>query len=168
MAIFTKPNQQADYSSNVTTISAGTTVTGKIDIQCELNIDGEIKAEIFSTGAVKIGQTGSVEGNLAAKSLIVAGRFTGDADCDTIELIAGGQVEGRLISQSLIIDASSSFQGKVFARNPTARLRGRLSIWPLTPHRKRLILRTPEIHSGSGRGGKFPYGRSCSPTARPS
>ncbi len=61
---------------------------------------------------MKIGQTGSVAGNLSAKSLIVAGRFAGDADCDTIELIAGGQVDGKLISKSLIIDASSSFQGE--------------------------------------------------------
>lgn len=126
MAIFTKPNQQADYSTNVTTISAGTNVTGKIDIQCELNIDGDVKADVTSSGTVKIGQTGIVEGNLTAKSLIVAGRFIGNADCDTIELIAGGQVDGKLISQSLIIDASSSFQGESIRKKSDGSITGKV------------------------------------------
>ena len=112
MAIFNKPDQQTDYSSNVTTIAAGSIISGKIDTQCELHIDGDVDGEITSTGTVKIGQTGKVNSDLKAKSLVVAGKFSGNAECDSIELISGGEAEGKLTTASLTIDASSSFQGE--------------------------------------------------------
>jgi cytoskeletal protein CcmA (bactofilin family) len=118
MAIFNKSDQQTDHSSNVTTVAAGSTITGKIDIECELHIDGEVDAEINSTGTVKIGQTGKVNGDLRAKSLIVAGKFSGNADCDSIELISGGEADGKLTASSLTIDASSSFQGESIRKQP--------------------------------------------------
>ena len=69
-------------------------------------------AEINSTGIVKIGETGIVNSDLKARSLVVTGKFFGNADCDTIELLAGGEAEGKLTSRSLTIDANSSFQGE--------------------------------------------------------
>ena len=118
MAIFNKPDQQADYSSNVTTIAAGSSITGQINIQCELHIDGEVSAEIQSSSTIKIGQTGVVTGDIAANALIVAGKFQGNADCDSIELISGGEAEGKLTATSLTIDASSSFQGESVRKQP--------------------------------------------------
>lgn len=112
MALFNKSDKQTDYSSNVTTIAAGSHVTGKIDIQCELHIDGEVDAEIHSTGTVKIGKSGVVKSNLIAKTLIVSGKFQGEADCETIELVAGGEAEGKLTSSTLTIDSTSAFQGE--------------------------------------------------------
>ena len=112
MAIFTKSNQQTDYSSNITTIAAGSHVSGQIDIECELHIDGEVDAEIHSTGTVKIGHSGRVNSDLKAKSLIIAGKFCGNADCDSIELISGGEAEGKLTAKNLAIDSGSSFQGE--------------------------------------------------------
>ena len=112
MAIFTKSDQQADHSSNITTIAAGLHLSGRIDIECELHIDGEVDAEIHSTGTVKIGHSGRVKSDLKAKSLVIAGKFSGNADCDSIELISGGEAEGKLTATSLTIDSGSSFQGE--------------------------------------------------------
>lgn len=116
MAIFNKPNQQADYASNVTTIAAGTNVVGKIDIECNLHIDGEFEGEVNSKSIVKIGKTGLLKSNLKAQKLIVTGRFIGTADCDSIELVSGGEAEGKLISAGLVIDTNSSFQGESIRR----------------------------------------------------
>jgi len=118
MAIFNKPDKQTDYSSNVTTIAAGSHITGKIDIQCELHVDGEVDAEINSSGIVKIGTTGIVNSNLKAETLIISGKFYGNAECDSIELVSGGEAEGKLTAVSLTIDSSSSFQGESVRRPP--------------------------------------------------
>jgi cytoskeletal protein CcmA (bactofilin family) len=112
MAIFTKSDQQTDYASNITTIAAGSHLSGRIEIECELHIDGEVDAEIHSTGTVKIGHSGRVNSDLKAKNLIIAGKFTGDAVCDSIEVISGGEAEGKLTATSLTIDSGSSFQGE--------------------------------------------------------
>ncbi|MGB5706199.1 MAG: polymer-forming cytoskeletal protein [Arenicellales bacterium] len=116
MAIFDKSDKQADYASNVTTIAAGTSVVGKIDIECNLHIDGEFEGEVSSKSIVKIGQSGLLKSTLKAEKLIVTGRFIGTADCDTIELVSGGEAEGKLISSGLTIDSSSSFQGESIRR----------------------------------------------------
>ena len=117
MAIFDKSDKQTDYASNVTTIAAGTNVIGKIDIECNLHIDGEFEGEVNSKSIVKIGKAGLLKSNLKAQKLIVTGRFVGTADCDQIELISGGEAEGKLISSGLVIDTNSSFQGESIRRN---------------------------------------------------
>ena len=116
MAIFDKPDKQADHASNVTTIAAGTNIVGKIDIECSLHIDGELEGEVNSKSIVKVGKSGLLKSNLKAEKLIVTGRFVGTADCDQIELISGGEAEGKLISAGLVIDAGSSFQGESIRR----------------------------------------------------
>ena len=116
MAIFDKSDKQADYTSNVTTIAAGTSIVGKIDIECNLHIDGEFEGEVNSKSIVKVGQSGLLKSNLKAEKLVVTGRFIGTADCDIIELVSGGEAEGKLISSGLTIDSSSSFQGESIRR----------------------------------------------------
>jgi len=112
----TKPQKQSDYASNVTTIAAGTNIVGKIDIECNLHIDGEFEGEVNSKSIVKIGKSGLLKSTLKAQKLIVTGRFIGTADCDLIELISGGEAEGKLISAGLTIDSNSSFQGESIRR----------------------------------------------------
>ena len=118
MAIFNKSNQQTDYSSNITTIAAGSHVSGRIEIECELHIDGKVDGEIISKGTVRIGKSGSVTSELQAQSLIVAGKFFGNANCESIELVSGGEAEGKLTATSLTIDSDSSFQGESIRKKP--------------------------------------------------
>jgi cytoskeletal protein CcmA (bactofilin family) len=118
MAIFTKPDKQTDHSSNITTIAAGTHISGRIDIECELHVDGEVDAEINSTATVKIGQSGVVKSDLRAHTMIVTGKFIGNAECEAIELLSGGEAEGKLSASSLTIDSSSSFQGESVRKQP--------------------------------------------------
>ena len=82
-----------------------------------MHIDGEFEGEVNSKSIVKIGKTGLLKSNLKAQKLIVTGRFIGTADCDNIELISGGEAEGKLISSGLVIDTNSSFQGESLRRN---------------------------------------------------
>jgi len=77
-----------------------------------------VDAEINSSGTIKIGQSGVVNGNLNAKTLILTGKFYGSADCDSIELVSGGEAEGKLTCASLTIDSSSSFQGESIRKSP--------------------------------------------------
>jgi cytoskeletal protein CcmA (bactofilin family) len=112
MALFDKSNKQADHSANTTTIAAGSNFNGKVDIQCALHIDGEVKGDINSTSTVVIGKTGVFNGELSADKLIISGKFLGSADCKIIEVVSGGAAEGKLTATQLMIDAESIFQGQ--------------------------------------------------------
>ena len=59
-----------------------------------------------------------MKGELKAQKLIVAGKFFGNADCESVELVSGGEAEGKLIAASLAIDSGGSFQGESIRKKP--------------------------------------------------
>jgi len=59
-----------------------------------------------------------LKGNLKAQKLVVTGKFFGDAECESIELVSGGEAEGKLIAASLTIDSGCSFQGESVRKRP--------------------------------------------------
>lgn len=108
-----------DHSGKVSTISAGASLTGKIDLQCILHVDGRFEGEVRSTNLVEVGEDGYIKGNIKAQRLTVAGKFFGNAVCETIELLSGGEVEGKLTAYSLMVDSKSLFQGESILRKDT-------------------------------------------------
>ena len=122
MAIFNNSDKQADFSSNITTVAAGSVFTGKIELECELHIDGHFNGDISSKNTVKVGKAGVLKSNVKAEKLIITGKFTGNAECNVIELIDGGEAEGKLVSSSLVIDNKSKFQGESLRKQPSSNL----------------------------------------------
>ncbi|MCY4050096.1 MAG: polymer-forming cytoskeletal protein [Gammaproteobacteria bacterium] len=110
-------------TKEITSIGPGILLTGRLEISSDkhdLHIDGNFKGEIHSNSTVIIGQNGYVEGDIFGSKLIISGRFTGNADFERIELIAGGNVEGTLAAAVLTIDAVSSFHGQSIAKSKGA------------------------------------------------
>ncbi len=121
MNIERKPS--GNSTKEVTSIGPGIQLTGRMEINSDkhdLHIDGNFKGEIHSNSTVIIGQNGYVDGDIFGAKLIISGRFTGNADFDRIELIAGGNVEGTLAATVLTIDAVSSFHGQSIAKSKSA------------------------------------------------
>jgi cytoskeletal protein CcmA (bactofilin family) len=61
---------------------------------------------------VIIGTTGSINGELEANKLTVTGLFEGTADCENVEILAGGTLKGKVISNNLTIDQNCTFEGE--------------------------------------------------------
>ena len=83
-----------------------------------MHIDGEFNGDIHSTNTVSIGKSSVVKCELKAHKLIVAGKFYGNAECEFIELLSSGEVEGQLTAASLAIDSGGSFQGQSIRKKP--------------------------------------------------
>ncbi|MDR3259043.1 MAG: polymer-forming cytoskeletal protein [Fusobacteriaceae bacterium] len=114
MAIFSRDekNLASEFSSKgITTISQGTTITGNMDIQCNLLVDGKIKGDILSTSIVTIGTHGEVEGKIVASKIIISGIFKGQLDADSVELLASSIVQGDIISERILVEDGSNFEG---------------------------------------------------------
>ncbi len=71
-----------------------------------------MSGEIHSGNIVSIGADGIFCGELKAKKLIVSGDFKGDAECDSIELLKGGKINGKIVSEDLMIESGSFFEGE--------------------------------------------------------
>lgn len=112
MAIFNKNNGESITSSETTIIASGAKVDGIFNCDSRLHVDGVISGQVNSQSIVTIGKNGSIHGEVCASRLIVNGLFEGDANCDTVEVLAGGKLLGRVTSKELIIEAKAHFEGE--------------------------------------------------------
>ncbi|MEN9873716.1 MAG: hypothetical protein RL186_613 [Pseudomonadota bacterium] len=94
-----------------TTIGAGTIVQGSILAQGALNIDGQVQGDVRG-GAVLIGTSADVAGDVTAETATIRGRVVGNVRARTIQLAAGGSVLGDLSHAILIIEEGGVFEGR--------------------------------------------------------
>jgi cytoskeletal protein CcmA (bactofilin family) len=116
MAIFNKPDQQASIQTSSTIISSSTVVEGTIRSKCAVQIDGKHQGIIEADDTVVVGKTGFIDGDLKANRLTVNGNFKGTADCENVEILAGGALRGKVISNNLTIDHNCTFEGESIKR----------------------------------------------------
>lgn len=104
------------------------TINGNVDILGKLNITGavngnskaaeiyadnaKITGEILSEGAVKIGQSSVIIGNIVAKSAVIAGAVKGDIDVQgPVVLDTSAIVMGNIKSKSVQINNGAVIEG---------------------------------------------------------
>ncbi len=112
MAIFDKTNAVSPASSETTIIASGAKIDGAFNCASRLHVDGEVTGEINSKSIVTIGKGGKINGSIKAGRLIVNGLFEGEAECDGVEVLAGGKFLGKVISKELMIEAKAEFEGE--------------------------------------------------------
>ena len=67
---------------------------------------------IQTTGNVVIGKSGSANGDLRAHGVSISGRFEGSIDAESVELLAGGKLFGKITAKALVIEPSAVFEGE--------------------------------------------------------
>lgn len=112
MAIFNKTDVSTSASSETTIIASGAKIDGVFNFNSRLHVDGEVLGQIHSKSIVTIGKSGKMSGEITANRLIVNGIFEGEANCDGVEVLAGGTFLGKVISKELMIEAKAQFEGE--------------------------------------------------------
>lgn len=101
-------------ASGVTHIAPGTRISGLVSGRVPLRVDGELVGEVRLEAALTIGADGSVEGPVAAKSVVVAGRLTGDVTAaERVEIAATGSLEGAVATPVFVTAEGAFFKGRV-------------------------------------------------------
>lgn len=85
---------------------------GNVSGSGDLVVDGQIKGDVCVT-RLTVGESGSVEGKVAADHVEVHGRVIGAITGKQIRLIATAYVDGDITSEQLAIDIGAYFQGRV-------------------------------------------------------
>lgn len=106
-------NKASAQGSGETIIGQGTAIQGSIKAVGLVRIDGRVEGTIETDGDLVIGNSGSVEAQMKAKNVIVAGHGQGS-------IIATGRLEisktGKLIADAqvgaLVIEEGAVFQGQ--------------------------------------------------------
>ncbi len=93
-------------------ISSDMLISGSVSSDGEMQIDGKIEGDV-SAISITIGQTGAIQGEVRAETVIVRGRITGSIRARKVELESGANVEGDIVHASLAIQSNAVFQGQV-------------------------------------------------------
>jgi len=103
-------NTNTEPTGNIATISAGTSIIGKIVCDGAVKIFGRIEGEVRGA-SVNVCSGARVDGNLFAEELIVGGSVRGTIEATRVKLQSTADVEGDICHQVLSIEEKARFEG---------------------------------------------------------
>ncbi len=99
--------------SNLNIINAGTTITGDLNSEGDMRIDGNVKGYISSKARLVLGATSKVDGDIKAQNLEISGEVNGNIIVNELLTVkASAKINGDILSNKLIIEAGAEFNGK--------------------------------------------------------
>lgn len=101
-----------NYSEKVSVIAGGMLLTGDIESEGDVRIDGTVCGNILCKSKVVIIKSGKVIGNIHAANVDVHGAVTGNITAkELLSLKAHCQIEGNLTADKLQIEPNATFNG---------------------------------------------------------
>ena len=97
----------------MTFISEGTNIVGEITVEHDLRLEGTIKGRVSVGGALVLGPTGRIEGELQARSATLAGHMNGNVLIVEKLVLEGRSVlQGDMQTRELVIQEGAIFHGQ--------------------------------------------------------
>jgi cytoskeletal protein CcmA (bactofilin family) len=93
-------------------ISPNTHVTGHIDCDGELQVDGKVTGDL-KVSILIVGQNGEVKGNITAEKVQIKGTINGNIDAQSVHLEVTAKVHGDVAHDTLTIDTGAHLEGKL-------------------------------------------------------
>ena len=107
-----KYNETETTTTAINLIGAGTEITGDVNSNSDIRIDGTMKGNLKTTGKVVIGETGKVNGEIDCKNSEVLGEVKGKIKVgELLSLKATAKIFGDIITKKLAIEPGSKFTG---------------------------------------------------------
>lgn len=104
-------------------VGQGTRMSGQVDLNGMLRIDGEFHGEVRAGGRVLIGRTGRAECAVHAGTVVVAGSVRGDVVAsELVELRSTATVAGSICTPRLVIEGGGRFCGRCRAGDGSGRV----------------------------------------------
>jgi cytoskeletal protein CcmA (bactofilin family) len=102
-----------EQGGEVTIVGQGAKLEGTVVSAGSLRIDGQVKGQVNADGDVMLSPQSSVEADIRAQNVTVAGKFKGSILVKgRAEISRGGRVDGNITSKSLVIEEGAMFQGQ--------------------------------------------------------
>ena len=103
---------EAETTTAVNLIVAGTEITGDINSNSDIRFDGTMTGNLKTTGKVVIGETGRVNGEIDCKNSEVLGEIHGKIKVsELLSLKATSKIFGDISTKKLAIEPGSKFTG---------------------------------------------------------
>jgi len=115
------------------TVSAGTSIVGKIISNGTVNIFGRVEGEL-QAATIVISDGAQVEGDITAEDLIIGGRVKGTVHANRVKLNNTAMVAGDIFHKSLAIEENAQFEGSSRREDAAADTPLRVELSRAHPH----------------------------------
>lgn len=92
-------------------IGADVHIEGNVKTMGELQLDGSITGDL-ACGCLVMGESGTVDGTIAADNVTVRGTVKGEIRAKSVRLEASAVVEGDVYHESLSVEAGAKLTGR--------------------------------------------------------
>ena len=99
-------------TNGINIIGIGTKITGDINSNGDIRVDGSLTGKLITKGKVVIGETGKVKGEINCKNSDVEGSIEGKVIvAQLLALKAKSRINGDIIANKLAIEPGCQFTG---------------------------------------------------------
>lgn len=103
-----------EKKGSTTAIGPTIVIKGKLKSDEDLIVKGRIDAEITSTKALLIENSGVVKANVKVKSVRISGVLVGNINAEEkVEIAPDGRVVGDLTAPRIVINDGAAFRGRI-------------------------------------------------------
>lgn len=105
-------NTMENDSNAINIIGVGTEITGDINTNGDIRIDGFLSGNIITEGKLVVGETGKIKGEVDCKNSEVLGMIEGKIKVkELLTLKSSARIYGDIITKKLSIEPGSLFTG---------------------------------------------------------
>lgn len=111
--MFQKGNKSSVSDGNsINLIGNGTVITGNIQSDGDVRIDGNLNGDISISGKLVVGPMGYIKGNVICQNADVSGEIDGQITvAELLSLKANAKLLGDIITSKISIEPSATFTG---------------------------------------------------------
>ena len=115
MSIFGRRDTSPIPSTNFSVLDSHITVSGDLETDGALRIDGRLEGTILRADLIVVGEGASIVGDINAREVIVGGSVTGNIFASQrTELQSTGIVAGDIRSAAILIHEGGVVQGRLY------------------------------------------------------
>lgn len=114
-------SKKGQPSATPTLVSKGCVVTGNIESDVFVRIDGHIKGDLLIGEGLIVGEDGLIEGNINTREIIVYGTVNGMVKAESIDIKSSGKILGEIHTRTFQVERGAVYAGKVSMGNEAAR-----------------------------------------------
>ena len=104
----------ASPESVISIIGPGMKVTGDLDTEGTVRIEGRVEGNVRAGKAVVLGKDGTVEGTILTQDAVISGRLVGTLTAESrLELQASSRIEGEVNARRMQLEEGAVLNGTV-------------------------------------------------------
>ena len=108
-----KPRQMNGNTEDITIISNGVKIEGKVASTGSIRVDGTLQGDLNAKGNVTVGEQGNINGEIIANIVTIGGNVVGTVNAkEKLILETKCVLKGDIITKVLVIEAGAKFDGK--------------------------------------------------------